>query len=100
MRIEVLYFSACPNYAPALARLKSVLLQEELTADIAEIEIKDESSAPAWQFFGSPTIRVDGLDIDPNSRVEAGTWLACRRYVGGLPSEEMIRAALKKALEP
>ena len=100
MRIDVLYFSDCPNYAPALARLKSVLLHEGLTADIAEIEIKDESSAEAWQFFGSPTIRVDGLDIDPNSRIEAGTWFACRRYVGGLPSEEMIRAALKKALEP
>ena len=100
MRIDVLYFSDCSNYAPALACVKAVLQQEGLTADIAEIEIKDESSAEAWQFFGSPTIRVDGLDIDPNSRIEAGTWFACRRYVGGLPSEEMIRAALKKALEP
>ena len=100
MRIDVLYFSDCPNYAPALARVKAVLLQEGLAADIAEIEIKDESSAEAWQFFGSPTIRVNGLDIDPNCRIEAGTWFACRRYVGGLPSEEMIRTALKKALEP
>ena len=99
MRIEVLYFDDCPNYAPAVARLKTVLLQEGLTADITEIEIKDASSAEAWKFSGSPTIRVNGLDIDPNSRVEAGTWFSCRRYAGGLPTEEMIRAALTRARE-
>ena len=48
-------------------------------------------------FLGSPTIRVNGLDIDPASRSVKGGGFACRCYAGGLPSEDMIRAALIEA---
>jgi hypothetical protein len=48
-------------------------------------------------FLGSPTIRVNGLDIDPASRSVTGAGFACRCYAGGLPSEDMIRAALLEA---
>jgi hypothetical protein len=99
MKIEVLYFSDCPNYLPAMDRLRAVLCQEGLPAEVSEIEVKDASAAEAWKFFGSPTIRINGLDIDPDSRLVTKTAFACRRYTGGLPSEEMIRAALKKARE-
>jgi hypothetical protein len=46
-------------------------------------------------FLGSPTIRVNGLDIDPASRNCTEIGFACRRYAGGLPSEDMILAALR-----
>ncbi|MGA8596148.1 MAG: hypothetical protein WB676_15630 [Bryobacteraceae bacterium] len=97
MRIEVLYFEGCPNYAPAVARLRTVLLRERLTAEVAGIEVKDESAAKALKFIGSPTIRVNGLDIEPASRTMAETGFACRCYPGGLPSEAMIELALKEA---
>jgi hypothetical protein len=97
MKIEVLYFAGCPNHAPAVERLKTVLRQDGLTADVYEIEVKDELAAKALNFFGSPTIRVDGLDIEPAARTMMETGFACRRYPGGLPSEEMIRAALQHA---
>ncbi len=99
MRIEVLYFEGCPNYVPAVDRLKMVLWQEGFTTDVCEIEVRDESAAKTLKFFGSPTIRVNGLDIEADSRNVTETGLACRRYSGGLPSEEMIRTALKKARE-
>src|ERR1039457_608080 len=97
MKIEVLDFSDCPNYLPAMDRLRAVLCQEGLPAEVSEIEVKDASAAEAWKFFGSPTIRINGLDIDPDSRLVTQTAFACRGCKGGLPSEEMIRAALKKA---
>jgi phosphopantothenate synthetase len=97
MKIEVLYFKGCPNYVPAIARLRTVLSQEGLPADVLEIEVKDESDAKALNFFGSPTIRVDGSDIEPVSRNMRETGFACRCYPGGLPPEEMIRVALKEA---
>ena len=99
MKIEVLYIRDCPNYLPFLHRLKAVLRREGLRADISEIEVKDEAAAATLQFPGSPTIRINGLDIDVDVRDVAATGLACRRYPGGLPSEEMIRAALRKAQE-
>ena len=99
MKIEVLYFSGCPNYLPALHRLRTVLDQEGIQDEVAEIEVKDESDAKTLGFLGSPTIRVNGLDIEPGSRSHQPTGFACRRYAGGPPSEEMIRAALREALE-
>lgn len=99
MRVEVLYFEGCPNYVAAADRLRTVLLAEGLPGEISEIEVKDESTARALKFFGSPTIRVNGLDIDAGSRSIRETGFACRCYPGGLPSVEMIRTALKEALE-
>jgi hypothetical protein len=97
MRIEVLYLEDCPNHLPAMARLRTVLHQEGLPAEVSEIEVSDASAARAFKFFGSPTIRINGLDIDAGSRTVTETGFACRRYSGGLPSEEMIRIALREA---
>ena len=58
--------------------------------------MKDDSDAKELKFFGSPTIRVNGLDIEASSRQVSETGFACRCYPGGLPSEELIRAALAK----
>jgi hypothetical protein len=97
MKIEILYLEGCRNYAPALERLRAVLHREGLLAEISEVVVKDGSAAKALKFIGSPTIRVDGLDIEPAARHVEDTGFACRRYPGGLPSDEMIRLALKEA---
>jgi hypothetical protein len=97
MRIEVLYIEGCPNYLPTLDRLRTVLRQEALTAEVSEIEVIGASAAKALQFIGSPTIRIDGLDIESDCRTRSDTSFACRRYPGGLPSEELIRTALQEA---
>jgi Domain of unknown function (DUF2703) len=97
MKIEVLYFEGCPNYPPAVDRLKSVLRQAGLPTEVSEIEVTDASAAKTLKFFGSPTIRVNGFDIEADFRDVNDTGFACRRYSGGLPSEEMIRTALREA---
>jgi hypothetical protein len=95
--IEVLYFDGCPNHLPAMERVRAIAQQEGVYAEVSEIEVKDESTAKALAFPGSPTIRINGLDIEPAMRGSADTGFACRRYQGGLPSEAMIRAALREA---
>ena len=97
MRIEVLYLEDCPNYVPTIDRLRTVLREEGLSVDVREIEVKDASAAERFRFIGSPTVRINGLDIETASRCLAGWALACRCYAGGLPSETMIRAALREA---
>ena len=97
MRIEVLYFEACPNYHPALDRLRAVLREEGIKVDVVEVEVRDASAAQRLQFIGSPTIRINGLDIEAASRSSRDVGLVCRRYSGGLPSETIIRAALREA---
>ena len=83
-----------------LDNLAAVLRGEGLPTEIAEIEVKDELTARALKFFGSPSIRVNGLDIDARLRDIGESAFACRCYPGGLPPEEMIRMALKEAREP
>lgn len=99
MKIEVLYVEGCPNFRPAVERLKSVLRRLGVRADIGEIEIGDEVAAKKLRFVGSPTIRINGLDIDVDARSVGPAALACRLYEGGLPSEGMMCLALKEAQE-
>ena len=97
MKIEIFYFEGCPHYKPASERLRGVIHQEGISADVNEIEVPNEAAAKELDFVGSPTIRVNGVDIEPASRSAGGTGFACRCYPGGLPSTQMILAALREA---
>jgi hypothetical protein len=97
MRIEVLYVPGCPNFQPAVERIKKVLVSQSLRADIEGIPVNTDAEANALEFPGSPTIRINGADVEPNRTNASG--LSCRLYAnsGGVPSEEMLRAALSRA---
>jgi hypothetical protein len=97
MKIEVLYVPGCPNYGPAVERIQQVLTAELLRADIERVPINSDAEAKALQFPGSPTIRINGTDVEPNQTNATG--LACRLYAnsGGVPSEEMLKLALSRA---
>ncbi|HEX4807921.1 MAG TPA: hypothetical protein VH325_03275 [Bryobacteraceae bacterium] len=97
MKVEVLYFNGCPNHQPSVERVRAILRQERVSAEVSEVEVTDESAAKALAFPGSPTIRINGLDIERAVRGSADVGFACRRYPGGLPSEEMIRGAVREA---
>ena len=97
MKVEVFYFEGCPNHKPAVERVQSVIKEQGIDATLAEVEVPDAEAAKAVGFLGSPTIRVNWLDIDPASRAATETGLACRCYADGIPSENTIRAALREA---
>lgn len=97
MKVEVLYFESCPNYKPTVERLKRVLEEERLSAEVIEVEVLNSEVARAVGFLGSPTIRIDGRDIEPAARMVPEFGLACRRYPEGLPSDELIRSAILEA---
>jgi len=98
MRVEVLFIPGCPNYAPAVARVKKILASESLTREVEEIPIYSLEEAKAWTFPGSPTIRINGDDVEPIETSTPG--LACRLYANrtGVPSEEVLRFAVTKAM--
>ena len=64
MKIEILYFAGCPNHAPAISQVRKALHQEGVTAEMIEVEVKDADRARAAGFPGSPTIRVNGQDVE------------------------------------
>ena len=98
LQIEVLYFENCPNHLPTVERINAVLREEGWRADVQEVPVSDLQTAQRVNFLGSPTVRVDGIDIEPEALDSRDFGLMCRRYADGVPSDELIRAAVRSAL--
>lgn len=106
MKVIIFHTELCPHYERALAELHTVLEQEGIRPQVELIEVQDEAQARTLRFLGSPTIRINGLDIE-EARREAQPHefgLACRLYQHngmalGWPPRAMIREAVRKAKE-
>jgi hypothetical protein len=101
VKIEILYFDGCPNHEPAVERVEAVL-KENIGATISEVNVRDAAVAREVGFLGSPSIRVNGVDIEPAGRSAQDYGMMCRTYVvnghrQGLPSREMLREAILAA---
>lgn len=99
MKIEVLYVPNCPNHAQALQRLREILSVESFQENVCEVLVEDTETAHSLQFPGSPTIRINGKDVEPQSDKNAKFGLACRLYSdgSGAPSKKRLRAAIALA---
>jgi arsenate reductase len=99
LRIDVLVTEGCPHAEPALHRVEEVLgrLVPEATPEVLTIGELEEATALA--FPGSPTVRVNGLDLEG---ADVGPpAVACRRYgTDGVPPTWMIEAGILRALSP
>ena len=99
MRVSFLYYEDCPSHDVALERLREVMDEEGIPSEVEVVKVETEEQARELRFVGSPTIRVNGQDIDPpyDSRYA----LTCRAYrladdrISPLPSKDMIRRAVR-----
>jgi proline dehydrogenase len=98
IRAELLYTTDCPHAERAEAQLRRILSEEDVDAAIERIPIDDLDHAAGLGFHGSPTIRLDGVDVASG---EGDVGLACRIYrdpdgsVDTIPSEAVVRAAVR-----
>ena len=101
MRIELLHFDGCTNTAEARRRLQSVLDANDVQADIRLVQVRDFEEAAAMRFLGSPTIRIDDEDIEPEARSRTDYGFMCRTYADedgattGVPSATLIAEAIR-----
>jgi hypothetical protein len=100
MKIEALYVPNCPNHALALERLREILSPEGFQSYVNEVLVNDVDAAQSLKFPGSPTIRINGHDVEPQSERSASFGLMCRLYSdgSGVPSQQSMRAATEKAI--
>ncbi|HUS05405.1 MAG TPA: hypothetical protein VMZ52_03870 [Bryobacteraceae bacterium] len=99
MNIEVFYLDGCPNHQPTVARVKHVLEEMRLTANITQRPVAEADSVRSIRFLGSPTVHVDGVDVEPSARTSTQFGFGCRTYLDGqgregVPPAELIREAL------
>ncbi len=85
-RVELLYFDGCPNHEALLPHLRALLDAHGIDAPIHLREITSAEAAVAERFLGSPTLRIDGEDVDPGASERDDYGLKCRLYAadGGL----------------
>jgi hypothetical protein len=100
MKVEVLYVPGCPNHKPAVEAVTSVLAAESVYTNICEVQVHSERDAQAFRFPGSPTVCVNGNDVEPDP-LPPRFGLACRLYANGtgIPSKAAIRRAVTAARE-
>jgi hypothetical protein len=100
--IELLYFEACPNHEAARKLVERVAHELGVKPEVRLVEIPDPEAAARMRFLGSPTIRVNGRDIEPSADERGEFVLACRVYrtaagLRGEPAEAWVRDALLAA---
>lgn len=101
MRIEILAFEGCPNANPTEDVVREALRLESIDAAIDLIEVDAPDLAHQLRFLGSPSVRVEGEDVEPSANARTAYGLMCRTYnegnqVAGMPSVAMIRSAIRR----
>lgn len=102
MLIEILHFEGCPSSQKVLNSLREVLSEDELEAEIHLVNIENEEQANIVKFPGSPTIRVNGEDIES---VIEDYGMKCRLYnINGrltcVPGKEYLRKKIMNLENP
>jgi hypothetical protein len=94
--VEILYFDGCPHYEGARALVARVSGELGLSPEIRLVRVADVEEAERLRFLGSPTVRVDGHDVEPGAEERQNFVFGCRVYTGmtGVPDEQLVRAAL------
>ena len=99
MLVEILYFEGCPNHEAARALVERVSRDLAIDPEIRMVEVSNEETAARLRFLGSPTVRVDGVDVEPGAAARDEFVLACRVYrtdsgFAGVPDELWLRKGL------
>ena len=101
--VELLWWPGCPSTPEALSDLRTAMSELGLDPEsVAVREIATDAQAQDARFPGSPTIRVDGADVQPpEDREPPG--LTCRVYrrrdgrISPVPDPDDLRDALRAA---
>ena len=77
--IQFLYFEGCPNAIATLENLTKAMTELQLSSDLLQIINVNIDSASQYNFQGSPSIMVNGIDIYTDS-IPHSVHFTCRIY--------------------
>jgi len=101
-RVEILYFDGCPHLADVAHHVRALLESEGVAAYVELRRVADDADARAARFLGSPSVRIDGRDVEPGAERRDDFGMKCRLYWtdGGFrsaPPERLIVEGVRDA---
>lgn len=97
VKLEFQYFEGCPNHKKMNDNLIEAIKGLEDKIELNKYLVADEETAKKFSFRGSPTLLINGKDIEGIPAPEEPA-LACRFYANGIPGADKIRQLIIQKL--
>jgi len=102
MKIELLVFDGCPNSETAEKLIRETMSELGADSSIEIVKVVDHEDAVVKRFLGSPSIRVNGKDLEIEENGTTQYSMRCRLYrtdegQRGIPPKELLTKAIKAA---
>lgn len=102
MKIELLVFDGCPNSEPTEKLIRETMSELGGDGNIEVVTVTDNDDAVAKKFLGSPSIRVNGIDLEIEEDATTQYSMRCRIYrtdesQSGVPPKELLTKAIQSA---
>ncbi len=68
VKVHVLHSEACLRTPPTIERVKKMAQNMGVSIELTEVEVNTFDEIMEYEFIGSPTVRINGKDIDASSR--------------------------------
>ena len=66
--VRILYTRGCANTPQTLQRVRNVAQEMGISIELERVQVATLEQADEFRFLGSPTVQIDGQDIDPTAR--------------------------------
>ena len=105
MHVEVVYLDGCPNHEALLPHLRELLSSVGESTEIGLVRVDDDEAAVRERFLGSPTLRIDGEDVEPGAGERTDFGVKCRLFatadgLRGTPDDRWVLARLQRSHAP
>ena len=102
MKIEILVFDGCPNIETTEKLVSETINELGIDANIEIVNVVDNDDAVAKRFLGSPSVRIDGKDLEVEEDELTQYTMRCRIYrdgdkQSGVPSKDILMDKLREA---
>lgn len=104
MKIEIIVFDGCPNSEPTEKLVRETVGELGIDAEIEVINVIDNEDAVAKRFLGSPSIRINGKDLEVEEDELTQYSMRCRVYrhggsQSGVPSKDLLKSTISAAVK-
>ena len=68
LNMVILYNEGCPAAPKTIKLIEECIFESGSQVQLRKILVSSQEEANEWRFLGSPTVQINGIDIDPAVR--------------------------------